>query len=301
MIEASFSPCNLFAVFAKFKAEWLAQHIVLRSGMIVLILFLGGCATSNKPDSQLLDPPITVSLIQIPLRDHDAVRSVVAGDHLKITQKADDETAKAIVSAHAQVLAETTRALADLPGWRVNSIPLELPDPLLALPIQNRKQPLDPDMLKSLQMKSGSDMLLRIGISDYGATPKTWRSGVITFEVVTTLGIAAIAYVRPATRAIAGAYLVQEAVEETAEAYSGFWALDQVYRPVRVEAELIDLRTGSTVWADSATGFSDRRLMRMFTAVTDEERQTQLRTALHDAIRKVMERFQDRFSPKEHH
>jgi len=97
--------------------------------------------------------------------------------------------------------------------------------------------------------------MLRFGISDYGTTPKAWRQGIIVFEVVSTLDIAAIAYPRPATRTMASAYLVQEAIEESIEAYSGFWALDQVCRAVRVEAEMIDLKTGRRVCSYNETGF----------------------------------------------
>ncbi|OYV93127.1 MAG: hypothetical protein B7Z60_09650 [Ferrovum sp. 37-45-19] len=156
----------------------------------------------------------------------------------------------------------------------------------------DRNQSLTPEVAASLRASSGADALLRFGISDYGLTPKAWRHGVIAFEVVSTLGIAAIAYARPATRAIAGAYLAQETIEETIEAYSGFWTLDEVYRPVRVEAEMIDLHTGRRVWADSETGFSDRRLSRIFRTVTDEERKAQLSAALREAINKVVSDFQ---------
>jgi hypothetical protein len=66
----------------------------------------------------------------------------------------------------------------------------------------------------------------QLGVSDHGLTPKAWRNGVITFEVVfevvSTLGVAAIACARPATRAIAGAYLAQKTIGEAIEAYSGF-------------------------------------------------------------------------------
>ena len=136
----------------------------------------------------------------------------------------------------------------------------------------------------------------QLGVSDHGLTPKAWRNGVITFEVVfevvSTLGVAAIACARPATRAIAGAYLAQKTIGEAIEAYSGFWALDEAYRPVRVEAEMIDLQTGRTVWADSETGFSNRRLSRIYTTVTPGERKAQLSVALHEAIIKVVHDFE---------
>ena len=231
-------------------------------------------------------------LAQVPIADKDAVRSVIAKDSPKDDLEAATNTEQAIESAQAQALADIRGALAVFPDLQVGSGPLTLPAELAGFPILGRDQPLGPDVLTRLRAICDADALLRFGISDYGLTPKAWRSGVITFEVVSTLGIAAIAYAKPATRAIAGAYLAQETVEETIEAYSGFWALDEVYRPVRVEAEMIDLHTGRRAWADSETGFSDRRLSRIYTTVTSDERKTQLSEALHEAITKVVRDFQ---------
>lgn len=185
-----------------------------------------------------------------------------------------------------------TSALAAFSDITLSSAPISLPSVLNGFPIAERDQPLAPEVLASLRAATGADALLRFGISDYGLTPKAWRHGVVAFEVVSTLGIAAVAYARPVTRAIAGAYLIQETIEESLEAYSGFWALNEVYRPVRVEAEMIDLQTGRRVWADSETGFSDRQLSRIVRTVTKGERQAQLSAALHEALNKVMRDFQ---------
>lgn len=258
----------------------------------IISLALGGCATAPKPDPHFLARPFTVRLAQVPIADKDAIRSVVAPDRPKDDQEAAMKTNLAIESAQYQALADMRAALTAFPDLQVGSAPLTLPAELSGFPILGRDQPLSPDVLTRLRATCDADALLRFGISDYGLTPKAWRSGVITFEVVSTLGIAAIAYARPATRAIAGVYLAQETVEETIEAYSGFWALNEVYRPVRVEAEMIDLRTGRRAWADSETGFSDRRLSRIYTTVTSEERKTQLSEALHEAITKVVHDFQ---------
>lgn len=186
-------------------------------------------------------------------------------------------------------------AFAAVPGIQVSSSPAELPPDLAAFPIVDRAGELPKGALVQLQSSSDADVLLRFGISDYGTTPKAWRQGVIAFEVISTLGIAAVAYARPATRAIAGAYLVQEAIEEGIEAYSGFWALDQVYRPVRVEAEMIDLKSGNRIWSDSETGLSDRRLSRIFRTVPKEEREAQLSVSLRDAIAKLISDFRKSF------
>lgn len=259
---------------------------------VAVCLTLGGCATAPKTDTQFVTRSLKVCLAQVSIQDREAVRSVVVPDPSKV--KSDDEQAinKAIQTAQTQALTEMTSAFAVMPGLKVNAVPVVLPSVLNEFPIMDRKHPLSAEVLATLRASSGTDALLRFGISDYGLTPRAWRHGVIAFEVVSTLGIAAIAYANPATRAIAGVYLAQETIEESIEAYSGFWALNEVYRPVRVEAEMIDLQTGRTVWADSEIGFSDRSLSRLYRTVSNEERERQLRTALHDAINKVVGNFQ---------
>ena len=227
------------------------------------------------------------------MADQEAVRSVVVQERPKDAPEVKQEVNQAIETAQTQALADMTSALTAFPDLHVDSAPFTLPPALEGFPITNRDQPLAPEILTALRTASGADALLRFGISDYGLTPKAWRTGVITFEVVSTLGIAAVAYAKPATRAIAGAYLLQESIEETIEATTGFWALDEVYRPVRVEAEMLDLKTGRRVWADSETGFSDRRLSRIYTTVNSGERKAQLSAALHEAITKVVANFRE--------
>jgi hypothetical protein len=150
---------------------------------------------------------------------------------------------------------------------------------------------LSQETANELRIVSGAEGLLRFHITDYGQTPKTWQKWGIGFEVVSTIGIAAIAYAAPKTRPLAGAYLVTEAIEETAEAYTGFWALDKLGRPVRIKAELFDLHTGKTVWADSSTGLAEVRLVRLVTSVDAATRDTQLENATHESVEKLIDRL----------
>lgn len=141
-----------------------------------------------------------------------------------------------------------------------------------------------------IRMTTGADALLRFHITDYGLTPKSWRKGYITFEVTTTLAIAGVIAYSGSTvaKAAAGAYLAQETVEETAEAYAGFWGLDVVGRPVRIEAELIRLNPVTTVWETSDTGLSDVKLSRLTRKVGPDERDKQLDQATDHAVRDVL-------------
>ena len=137
---------------------------------------------------------------------------------------------------------------------------------------------------------TGADDILRFGITDYGLTPKTWRTGYITFEVVSTLAITALIASAGTSLAkgTAGAYLAQETVEETAESYAGFWALDAVCRPVRIEAELIQLSSAQIVWKSSDTGLSDVSLSRLTRKVGTKERDMQLNQSTDYAVDKVV-------------
>jgi hypothetical protein len=148
------------------------------------------------------------------------------------------------------------------------------------------------DQADRLSAATGANALFRFGISDYGLTPKSWRDGYITFEITSTLAIAgAIAYTGSATataRAAAGAYLVQEGVEESAESYAGFWALDVVSRPVRIEARLVRLNPVATVWEASDTGLSDVRLSRLTRKVDSIEQTKQLDQSTDYAVKDLV-------------
>jgi len=141
-----------------------------------------------------------------------------------------------------------------------------------------------------LRITTGADAVLRYRITDYGLTPHAWRNGYIAFEVTTTLVLAAIIAYSGSTvaKGAAGAYLIQEALEETAEGYAGFWALNEVSRPVRIEAELIRLNPVSTVWKTSDTGLSDVKLSRLTRKVGSAERDGQLEQSTDDAVKDIV-------------
>ena len=155
------------------------------------------------------------------------------------------------------------------------------------------ESPIPREQANWLHDTLGADAVLRFGITDYGLTPRAWRKGYITFEVTSTLAIAGIiAYSgSTAAKAAAGAYLAQETVEETAEAYTGFWALDVVSRPVRIEAELIQLNPLETVWKDSDTGLSYTKLSRLTRKVPVEEEHIQLDQSTKDSARELVARI----------
>lgn len=118
-------------------------------------------------------------------------------------------------------------------------------------------QPVSSADLAALQAKHPADAYLRIQVTDYGQTPQSWKGAYVGFEVVTTLAIGAWLYVHTATRVLAAPYLVEESVEEFSEGYAGFWLLNRLSRPVRIDADLVDGKTGKVLWHDSETGLAD--------------------------------------------
>jgi hypothetical protein len=180
--------------------------------------------------------------------------------------------------AREYALASMNHALDQQPRFDIINPPAGQSPSISEIGEMHFDSPITQDQADRLRAATGADALFRFGISDYGLTPKSWRDGYITFEVTSTLAIAGvIAYTgSAAARAAAGAYLVQEGIEESAESYAGFWALDVVSRPVRIEAQLVRLNPVTTVWEASDTGLSDVRLSRLTRKIGSVEQNYQL-------------------------
>ncbi len=262
---------------------------------IVLAVLIGfgvaGCVTTqpNRLGPQdMVGRPQNAVLVQAPmLVDNATLHNLFAPDLAENSPESRDAVGNAVDKAQARALAYMRSAIESQTGIRIiNSEGVTRA--VDELRINDTQNIITKEVAEQLRAVSGADAILRFRITDYGVTPKSWRNRVIVFEVISTLAIAAIAYAKPATRPIAGAYLVTEAIEETAEAYAGFWALDEIYRPVRIEAELIMLDTGIQAWKSGATGFSDMGLTRLVRKVSVTERDAQLDSAIHEAVNDIV-------------
>ena len=259
---------------------------------------LSGCATTN--DKQLyqayLNLPLKVLVIESPVAiDPGRLQAVFAPDIAPKLSASDEPISQAVKHAQEHALVVMESALTRQPGI-IAATPSFEDKPLIH---EIRGYPfgaaIPQDEADRVRISTGADALLRFGITDYGLTPASWRSGYLTFEVTSTLALAAaIAYSgSTVAKAAAGAYLVQEAVEETAEAYAGFWALDVVARPVRIEAELVRLNPVTTVWNTSDTGLSEMKLSRLTRKVDADERDRQLDQATDNAVKDVVSELSD--------
>jgi hypothetical protein len=261
-------------------------------------VWLGGCATTanNQLAEAHMKVPIKILVMQSPITiDADYLQKVFAPETKPELPVSDESISQGV--NHAQEYANAAMESALAKEAMVNVVTPPVEDKQLIDNIQSHglKGIITQDEADHLQAATGADALLRFGITDYGLTPQSWKKGFIAFEVTTTLAVAAvIAYSNSvAAKSMAGVYLVQEAIEETATGYAGFWALDEVCRPVRVEVELIRLNPVTTLWKASDTGLSDVSLSRLFRKVGADERDRQLDQATDYSVKDVVSDFSD--------
>lgn len=259
---------------------------------------LGGCTTTTN--TQLaqahMKVPIKILVMQSPITiDTDRLQTVFAPDIKPALSISEEPISQGVKHAQEHALEVMESALTKQSRLVIVTPPAEEKQFINRIQGYNFETTLSQEEADRIHASTGADALLRFGITDYGLTPKSWRNGYIAFEVTSTLAIAAvIAYTgSTATKAVAGAYLAQEAVEESAEAYAGFWALDVASRPVRIEAEFVRLSPLTTVWKTSDTGLSDVSLFRVIRKVNTDERNRQLDQATDHAVKDVVSSFSD--------
>jgi hypothetical protein len=254
----------------------------------LIAVALSACATGRGVAA--LEPPhanspFRVLVVESPMAVGPArLQPVLAPPAKPGSSAAVARIARGEAHAQALALAAMEQALGKRTGYEVINFPER---EIAGTSFESRLTQAQADRLRAA---TGADALLRLRITDYGLTPKSWRTGYIAFEVASTLALAGlIAYHgTAAAKAAAGAYLTQETIEETAEYYAGLGALDVVWRPVRMEAELERLYPAANVWKESATGLSDTSLSRIFGKVTSAERGAQLDQATRRAARDLV-------------
>jgi len=252
-------------------------------------LALNGCATTNNGAALAQmeqDAPLRLLVMQSPMTvDARTLQAVLAPDSKRKPAVSDEAIAQGVERAERHAQAAMQSALGGRSGLALVATP-ERDEAFVAnLAARSLGEPLSRDEANRIAADTGADAVLRFCMTDYGLTPRAWRDAYIAFEVTSTLAIAgAIAYSGSAVAGTAaGAYLAQETVEETAEAYAGFWGLNVVSRPVRMTAELVRLDPVATIWEDSRTGLSDVELSRLTRRVGPRETDRQLDRATADA------------------
>ena len=257
---------------------------MLRAQRYINLLFLAllaGCA-SAPPALYSLRPDSHLAVLQLPasVDDRELLRVLHAGQ--------EDVPALALV----QDRTDLQRAIdTDLSQAFARS-----PDPILAsadfiaFPSEWRDmvigQPLDAATLAQLRAQHPADAYLRLRVTDYGQTPDKWKSAYVTFEVATTVAIGGLLYIHKSTRPLAALYLLQEGVEEYSEGYAGWWLFNRLSRPVRIEADLIDGRSGAMLWQGSDTGMAGWQWGHLW-HMDDTTRRALLQISTDKAVRRL--------------
>jgi len=253
---------------------------------------LDGCATINGQLSKAhLKLPVKIMVVQAPMTIAPGRLQKVLAPNVKGEMSASEEPiAQGVKQAQSDALLAMESRLAKRARFIVVTPTTEEKPLINVIYRRGYGVALSQNEADRIRTTTGADALLRFKITDYGLTPRSWRKGYITFEVTTTLALAgAIAYTgATVAKGAAGAYLAQETVEETAEGYAGFRALDVVCRPVRIEAELIRLNPVATVWKAHDTGLADVHLSRLTRKVGFPERDDQLKQATDDAVTDIV-------------
>ena len=220
---------------------------------IVLIscaISLTGCTINQLKPSVATCLPARLNVIQLPSDVQDAsVRRVFHDGDKTVTTKMLEEDRRQI---NDQLRLTAERVLSSIH----HTTEFITDFPVSDMSLMTMGSPINQESLSAMLNNYPAEEYLRLCITDFGETPRRWKTSYITFEVVSTLAITGAFYVHRATRAIAGVYLLEESIEELSEGYAGFWALNRLSQPVRIEADLIDGRTGNILLHVKHTGMA---------------------------------------------
>ena len=257
--------CQAFARSLRSKKTLKATVLLLPIAFATLLV--AACATQTVAVDRHVRRNERIQLVELPPIVSDrSLKRVLHGKHEEVSAVTLTADRQRISNALEMALRKDTPCFAGLA-----TVPFEIvsvDDPRLR-PIGRTA---DGAALTALRSDHPADAYLRIRVTDYGETPRRWEGAYITFEVVSTVAIGGGLYLHRITRPLAGAYLLEESIEEFGEGYAGFWALNRLSRPVRIEADLVDARTGKVLWHNAHTGLAGwhwRNLRHMDEATRD--------------------------------
>lgn len=143
---------------------------------------------------------------------------------------------------------------------------------------------IPPETLQKIRSTTGADAVFRFHITDIGSIPKIYDRWITIGTVGFVTGAVVIAYSDPVTRKFIGVYLLSEVVQEGAEAYGGYSLIDHYYRFARIEAELIDTRSGKNIWQDASTCAGQGKMLTEYPAEVRDRTETKISVALKRAL-----------------
>ncbi|MGH8134106.1 MAG: hypothetical protein ACRETG_05370 [Steroidobacteraceae bacterium] len=257
------------------NAVWICRL----PGLLVLgvLALTAGCAT-QPPIPRTLAHHLVVLELPPTVGDR-SLRRVLHGKHEQVTPAVLAADRQRINATLTTTLAQSLQCVAS-PS---RSLAIEIIASDDAPDATMMGHALDSATLRTLQASHPADAYLRLKVTDYGETPRRWKGAYVAFEVVATLAIAAVLYVHKVTRAVAGAYIVEESVEEFSEGYAGFWVFNRLSRPVRIEADMLDGQTGELLGREAHVGLASWRWRHLW-HMDNATRDGLLDTSMHKAL-----------------
>ena len=156
----------------------------------LIAVALSACATGGEVvglDKPPGDAPIKLIVVESPMSVGAArLQPVLAPPAKAGSSVAVERIARGAAHAQEFALASMDAALRKRTGFEVVAAPER------EIAATNFESPLTQAEADRLATATGADALLMFRITDYGLTPRAWRAGYVTFEVVSTLAIAGL-------------------------------------------------------------------------------------------------------------
>jgi hypothetical protein len=147
---------------------------------------------------------------------------------------------------------------------------------------------IPPETLKKIRLATGADAVFRFHITDIGSIPKIYDRWFTIGTIGFVTGAVILAYSDPVTRKFIGVYLLSEVVQEGAETYGGYSLIDHYYRFARIEAELIDTRSGKTIWQDASTCAGQGKMLTEYPTEIRDRTETKISVAIRRALHELV-------------
>lgn len=153
-----------------------------------------------------------------------------------------------------------------------------------SLNLANGDRDIPLDALNRFHRETGSDAVLRFRISDYGRTPRNVMTWIYAGTAAWIAGVITLSVVNPKTRPYIGAYIGSEVAQEGAEFYLGTSFFGHEYKPVRIEAELINTNDGRVLWSDALTRTASGKIIKLYPEKERQRRELQLGISADRAV-----------------
>lgn len=255
---------------------------------ILLVILAASVAVSFQVFADASSSKPRLAIVQVPMNVRVKRLSLISSDSTK-----DRELQKLLISvrlrqADAFAKSSLVEDIERGTGYAVLK-DSATEDLIESLDLAHNDGPIPISVLREFQEATLADAVLRFRVTDYGRTPRVYLKWVYAATAVWIGGVVTLATFSPRSRPYVGAYLLSEVVQEGAEAYLGTSLFGHEYKPVRVEAELLDGKSGRVLWHGSATRTASTGVMKSFPRAERDRKEIQLAVATDRAISSLVD------------